>query len=106
MPKTQIVLGLRRMLMPIWSFFGRATVVLSDDVEEVLTRNDIFVVPFGVEMARLNGGATENGTPFILGMDNKQAHDNQLKTVMAAFRYSATCFGISGAESFSSTSTT
>ncbi|MCC8400493.1 cytochrome P450 [Paraburkholderia sp. MMS20-SJTN17] len=88
MPRTQIVLRLGRTLMPISSFFGRATVLLHDDVEEVLTRNDIFVVPFGVEMARLNGGATESGTPFILGMDNKPAHDNQLRTVMAAFRYS------------------
>ncbi|WP_187612861.1 cytochrome P450 [Paraburkholderia sp. 31.1] len=88
MPKSQILLWLGRMLMPISSFFGRASVLLHDDVEEVLTRNDIFVVPFDVEMARLNGGATESGTPFILGMDNKQAHDNQLKTVMAAFRYS------------------
>lgn len=86
-PKAQIALELKRKLMPISSRFGRSTVLLHDDVEEVLTRNDIFEVPFGDEMARLNGGAS-GSTPFILGMDDKSQHDDQLKKVMAAFQYS------------------
>jgi hypothetical protein len=51
----------------------------------VLQRHDVFRVPFGSEIARLNDG-DEPGTPFILGMDDDTAHDRQVKIVMQAFQ--------------------
>jgi cytochrome P450 len=57
-----------------------------DDVAEVLSRHDVFAVPFAEEIARLNdGGKAGTGTPFILGIDNVKSHDEQLRRVMHIF---------------------
>lgn len=83
----QVFYCLLRNLWPIprlcivrWAFVTRY-----DDVVEVLTRHDVFAVPFGAEIARLNDGEAP-GTPFILGIDDKEAHDRQLRLVMNVFR--------------------
>lgn len=86
-PLLQIVLGYFRIFCPIPKIFGWAAVTLYEDVEEVLTRADVFTVPFGDEMARLNDGS-EPGTAFILGIDDPAKHDAQLKSVMSAFKLS------------------
>jgi cytochrome P450 len=83
-PPLQLLFGFLRVFWPIPRLFGWAIVTRHSDVEEVLGRSDVFKVPFGDEMARLNDGALP-GTPFILGIDDLQAHDAQLKLVMAAF---------------------
>jgi len=78
-------LCLLRRFWPIAQLPGWAAVLRYDDVAEVLTCSDVFVVPFDKEIARLNDGA-EPGTPFILGIDDKAEHESQLKPVMQAFR--------------------
>jgi cytochrome P450 len=83
-PPLQLLFGFLRLFWPIPRLFGWAIVTRHSDVEEVLGRPDVFKVPFGDEIARLNDGAAP-GTPFILGIDDAQAHDAQLKRVMAAF---------------------
>jgi cytochrome P450 len=83
-PPVQLLFGILRVVWPIPRLFGWAIVTRHSDVEEVLARPDVFEVPFGKEIARLNDGALP-GTPFILGIDDPQAHDAQLKLVMAAF---------------------
>jgi cytochrome P450 len=83
-PPLQLLFGFLRVIWPIPRLFGWAIVTRHSDVEEVLARPDVFKVPFGDEMARLNDG-TVPGTPFILGIDDPQAHDAQLKLVMTAF---------------------
>jgi cytochrome P450 len=76
---------LLRTFWPIVNVGCWAVVTRYDDVAEVLARHDVFTVPFGVEIARLNDGE-EPGTPFILGIDDKAKHDEQLKCVMQAFK--------------------
>jgi cytochrome P450 len=49
-----------------------------------LTRADVFKVPFGEEMARLNDGAAPgHGTPFLLGIDDPLEHDKRARCLMA-----------------------
>lgn len=74
-----------RKLCPIPRLFRWAAVTRYDDVAEVLARSDVFRVPFGAEIARLNNGQSP-GTPFILGIDDRSDHDLQLALVMQAFR--------------------
>jgi cytochrome P450 len=83
----QWVLGFFRTFWPIPSGCGWAAVTRYADVAEVLTRNDVFHVPFGEEIARLNDGEAP-GTPFVLGIDDVARHDAQAKLVMQAFRRS------------------
>jgi cytochrome P450 len=83
-PPLQFLFGFLRVVWPIPSLFGWAIVTRHSDVEEVLARPDVFKVPFDKELARLNDGAPP-GTPFILGIDDLEAHDAQLQLVMAAF---------------------
>jgi cytochrome P450 len=87
---------LLRTFWPIVNVAGWAVVTRYDDVAEVLARHDVFAVPFGAEIARLNDGEKEGekegkkeGTPFILGMDDQPLHDEQLKCVMQAFKRDA-----------------
>ncbi len=62
-----------------------------EDVDEVLSRNDVFKVPWSAETKLLNDGH-ENGTNFILGLDGERPeegggeYDWQLAQVMHAFR--------------------
>ena len=65
-------------------FLNFAGVFRYDHVAEVLTQHNVFKVPFGDEIARLNDGATP-GTPFILGMDDEAEHAAQLHEVAKAF---------------------
>jgi cytochrome P450 len=79
---------LLRTLCPILRLpLGWAAVTRYDDVSEVLTRQDVFVVPFAAEIARLNDGEAP-GTAFILGIDDPNQHHDQLKLVMQAFKRS------------------
>jgi cytochrome P450 len=78
---------LLRIIRPIVRVPGWALIYRYDDVAEVLSRNDVFTVPFDSEIARLNDGG-KPGTPFILGIDNPQEHDPQARQVMQAFRRS------------------
>ena len=85
MSPPQRLLAIVRLLWPIPHAFGWAAVLRYDDVAEVLQRHDVFRVPFGNEIARLNDGA-EPGTPFILGIDDEAAHRRQVERVMWAFK--------------------
>lgn len=85
-PPLQRVLGFLRRFAPIVRLPFLGTVVTKyDDVQEVLARDDIFGVPFGEEIARLNDGEAP-GTPFILGIDDRQDHAEQLAAVMRVFK--------------------
>jgi cytochrome P450 len=84
-PLAQHVFGFLRWTWPIARVGRYAVVARHDDVEEVLTRSDVFEVPFADEIARLNDGDGP-GTPFILGIDDRQVHDAQAGAVMRAFR--------------------
>jgi cytochrome P450 len=68
-------------------FVNFAGVFRYDHVAEVLAQHEVFKVPFGEEIARLNDGVRpgEEGTPFILGMDDEAAHAAQLREVAKAF---------------------
>jgi cytochrome P450 len=79
------ILWLLRTFWPIPRLFGWASVFRYEHVANVLTRHDIFKVPFDKEIARLNDGHAP-GTPFILGIDDTGAHDAQLALVMRAFK--------------------
>jgi cytochrome P450 len=65
-----------------WLFPGLRLLVRYDHAVEALSRPDVFEVPFGSEMARLNDGVVP-GTPFLLGIDNPQEHDKQARCLMA-----------------------
>ncbi|KXU95313.1 hypothetical protein CR51_25280 [Caballeronia megalochromosomata] len=91
-PPLQYLLGVLRYVWPIphWvlptpRLHRFAAVLLREDVEEVLSRPDIFTVPFAGEMRRLADGSWP-GTPFILGMDDVREHDEQLVRLMNVFR--------------------
>jgi cytochrome P450 len=84
MPK---VFWLLRKWWPIVNCCGLPVIITRyEDVAEVLSRHDIYRVPFGEEMKRLNDGEKGPGTPFILGIDDTKAHDEQLMRVMRVFR--------------------
>lgn len=82
----QWLMRLARTCWPIPRFFGYAAVTRYDDVAEVLSRHDVFKVPFADEIARLNDIGENSSTPFLLGIDDEEAHDRQLKRVMQAFK--------------------
>jgi len=85
-PPLQRVFGFLRRFAPIVGLPFLGTVVTKyDDVQEVLARDDVFGVPFGEEIARLNDGEAP-GTPFILGIDDRDAHAKQLAAVMRVFK--------------------
>ena len=85
MSPPQRLLAPVRLLCPIPRALGWAAVLRYDDVAEVLQRHDVFRVPFAAEISRLNDGV-EPGTPFILGIDDENAHRRQLEHVMWAFQ--------------------
>ena len=72
---------------PRW-FFGLRLLVRYDHVVEGLTRSNVFAVPFGKEMARLNDGIRANaytggtGTPFMLGIDDPVLHARKATFLM------------------------
>jgi cytochrome P450 len=84
MSPPQRLLAPVRLLLPIPRAFGWAAVLRYDDVAEVLQRHDVFRVPFAAEISRLNDGV-EPGTPFVLGIDDENAHRRQLDDIMWAF---------------------
>jgi cytochrome P450 len=75
-----------RTLDPIVRVPGWVGLSRHADVAEVLERHDVFQVPFGGEIARLNDDPTQDGTPFVLGIDDEEDHRQQLKPLMLAFR--------------------
>jgi cytochrome P450 len=80
-----LILRVSRALLPVFNFFGLFTIVTRyEHVAEVLSRHDVFEVPFGAEIARLNDGRSP-GTPFLLGIDDETDHEAQLKLVLPAF---------------------
>ena len=56
-----------------------------EDVAEVMSRHDVFKVPWSEETRLLNDG-NKNGTNFILGIDGGKEYDWQLRQVTKAFR--------------------
>jgi cytochrome P450 len=71
-------------LWPVPTLRGLRLVLRHDHVREVLSRHDVFRVPFDKEIARLNDGS-EPGTPFLLGVDDPEEHARQAKLLMAVF---------------------
>ena len=84
-------------LWPAPWFFGMRLLVRYDDVVEALGRADVFKVPFGDEMKRLNDGIAPPtahqaarlnnvpapGTPFLLGIDDPPGeHARQARYLM------------------------
>lgn len=59
------VYAFARRFMPVFIAKGWAFVSRYDDVVDVLKRQDVFAVPFGVKIEALNGGPN-----FLLGMAN------------------------------------
>ena len=59
-----------------------AAVTRFDDVQEVLTQDKVFEVPFGPRMIELNAG----GPNFILGMEDGAEYRRNLRQIMQAFR--------------------
>jgi cytochrome P450 len=84
-PLAQHIFGFFRWTWPIARLGRYAVVARYDDVQEVLARSDVFEVPFAHEIARLNDGDGD-GTPFILGIDDRAKHDAQATAVMQVFR--------------------
>jgi cytochrome P450 len=83
-----IVFRLSRAFWPVLAFPGCPVLVSRyAHVAEVLSRHDVFKVPFDTEIARLNDGKAP-GTPFLLGIDDEAQHAAQLKPVLSAFRRS------------------
>ena len=74
-------------LSPAPWFFGLRLLVRYDHVVEALSRPDVFEVPFGKEMARLNDGSVP-GTDFLLGIDKPGEHDKQARCLMARLELS------------------
>lgn len=72
---------LLREFWPIPRLFGWAAVTRYDDVAEVLEHDDVFQVPFGEKVRRLNGGPN-----FLLGMQRDSEYWVCQKQVMQAFR--------------------
>ena len=73
-------------LLRAWPFagfpaFGWVLVTRFDDVQEVLTHDRIFGVPYGSKVKELNGGPN-----FLLGMADGEEYRRYRKQVMAAFR--------------------
>ncbi len=62
-----------------WRLVGRY-----DEVNEVLSRPEVFGVPFAAEMARLADGDDSAGTYFVLGNDDPDQHAQLLCRVMRA----------------------
>jgi cytochrome P450 len=75
-----------RICWPIPRLAGWAAVSRYDDVAEVLSRHDVFKVPFADEIARLNDVGEDSSTEFTLGIDDEAKHDRQQMQVMKAFR--------------------
>ncbi|WLA68591.1 cytochrome P450 [Bradyrhizobium diazoefficiens] len=72
---------LLREFWPIPRLFGWAAVTRYDDVAEVLEQDDVFQVPFGEKVQRLNGGPN-----FLLGMQRDSEYWVCQEQVMQAFR--------------------
>ena len=80
----RLLLALLRALpiLPLpWKLVARR-----DEVVEVLSRPDVFAVWSCSEIARLNDGGNGKGTPFILGIDDRTEHDDQVRSLMQVFR--------------------
>src|SRR6266436_3117398 len=75
-----LVLAFFRAIWPI-SRFGRLIIItLDEDVRKVLSRPDVFEVPYGREMAELAGG-----TNFVLGMEGA-GHDRQNRIIRSVLK--------------------
>ncbi|WP_336070583.1 cytochrome P450 [Nitratireductor rhodophyticola] len=73
-------LGLLRRFHPVLKLGGFVLVTRSEDVREVLERQDVFQTPYGLEMAEIAGG-----TNFILGMQDGPDYRRMKSTVLSAF---------------------
>jgi len=74
--------ALLRWLWPIPAFRNWVFVTRYDDVQEVLSHEQAFPVPFGPKIEELNGGPN-----FILGMPDGPLYRRYQKQLMQAFRY-------------------
>ena len=84
-PQCQWLMDLFRLFWPIPAcrrLFKWAAATRFDDVQEVLTQDQIFQVPFGERAIELNAG----GPNFILGMQDGAEYRHNLRQIMEAFR--------------------
>lgn len=66
---------------PWFTLSGWVIVTRFDDVQEVLTHDQVFRVPYGEKTRKLNGGPN-----FLLGMEDGECYRRYQKLVMRAFR--------------------
>ncbi|MFC5587226.1 cytochrome P450 [Nitratireductor kimnyeongensis] len=74
------VLGFLRRFHPVLKIGDFVLVTRSEDVREILERQDVFQTPYGLEMAEIAGG-----TNFILGMQDGPEYRRMKSTVLSAF---------------------
>jgi cytochrome P450 len=76
------LLAALRRLWPILSLPKLVLVTRFDDVQEVLTHDQAFHVPYGRKVTELNGGPN-----FLLGMQDGEDYRLQRQFLMRAFRF-------------------
>jgi cytochrome P450 len=84
-PQCQWLMGFLRLFWPIPAsrrLLKWAVATRFDDVQEVLTQDQIFQVPFGERIVELNAG----GPNFVLGMQDGAKYRHDLRQIMKAFR--------------------
>jgi cytochrome P450 len=84
-PRCQCWMGFLRLFWPIPAIrplLKWAVATRFDDVQEVLTQDQIFQVPFGKRIIELNAG----GPNFVLGMQDGEEYRTNLRQIMEAFR--------------------
>jgi cytochrome P450 len=75
------ILWLLRQFWPIASIFSWVIVTRFDDVQEVLSHDQIFEVPYSEKVKELDGGPN-----FLLGMEDGDEYRDCKRFVMQAFR--------------------
>ncbi|MGA8222810.1 MAG: cytochrome P450 [Candidatus Acidiferrales bacterium] len=75
------IFTLLRMIKPILLVKNYAVVTRFDDVQEVLSRDDIFQVTYGPKMK-----ITTGGNNFFLGMQNSPAYERDVSHMRSAIR--------------------
>lgn len=74
---------LRHALLPALGYLiGHKFITRFDDVQEVLHQHEVFAVPFGPKIERLNGGRLN----FLLGMAHGEEYERMHQRVAQAFR--------------------
>src|SRR3954464_8902990 len=75
------IFGLLRRVKPILVVKGVAVVTRFEDVQEVLSRDDVFHVTYGEKMRVITGGAD-----FFLGMQNSPPYERDVAHMRSVMR--------------------